>query len=154
MIRIRPLAAPDRVPILAVAAASPEAARWNREAYALFLRGPRHGDCLVAEAAGAIAGFICFRVTSDEAEVLNLAGIPAARPRGLGLRLLAEVIHQSCQRHARRMFLEARETNRPAIRFYERRGFRIAARRRGYYSDPPADALVLARELSCERPSG
>ncbi len=88
MIRVRPLTAPDPAPVLAVAATSPEAAPWNREAYAMFLHDPREGECLVAEIAGAIAGFICFRVTSDEAEVLNLAVLPAEWHRGLGSRLL------------------------------------------------------------------
>jgi ribosomal-protein-alanine N-acetyltransferase len=45
------------------------------------------------------------------------------------------------------MFLEVRDDNQPAIRLYERHGFQLSSRRRGYYADPPADALVLARDL-------
>ena len=148
MIHTRPLASSDLDTLLAVAAASPEAASWGRDAYEAMLKDPHRGSCCVAELRGNIAGFICFRVASDEAEVLNLAVLPSARRQGVGSRLLDDALREALQQGARRVFLEVRETNQPAILFYERHGFRVSARRRGYYADPPADALVFARDLS------
>jgi len=151
MIQTRPLAAPDLDTILAIAAASPEAASWSRADYERFLQEAFPGACRVAElevgSEAGVVGFICFRVASDEAELLNLAVLPSARRRGIASLLLAEAIQQSLQRGVRRMFLEVRDTNHPAILFYERHGFRISGRRRGYYAAPPADALVLALDL-------
>ena len=148
MIQTRPLAPHDLDAILAITAASPEAASWSRADYEQFLNAAYSGACFVAELEGSIAGFICFRVASDEAELLNLAVIPSARRRGVASLLLAEAIRQSLERGARRLFLEVRDTNQPAIRFYERHGFRISARRPGYYAAPPADALILARDMA------
>ena len=148
MLQTRPLAPPDLDAILAIAAASPEAASWSRAAYEQFLQEAYPGACRVAELEGSVVGFICFRVASDEAEVLNLAVLSSARRRGVASLLLAETTGQSRQRGARRMFLEVRDTNHPAIRFYERHGFRISGRRRAYYAAPPSDALVLALDLS------
>ena len=147
MTPIRPLAPSDLDAILAIAAASPEAASWSRASYEQFLQEAYPGACFVAQLEGSIVGFICFRVASDEAELLNLAVIPSARRRGVASLLFAEAIRQSLERGARRLFLEVRDTNQPAIRFYERHGFRISARRPGYYAAPPADALVLCRGL-------
>lgn len=147
MIRIRPLASGDLNPVLSITVASPEASQWTRADYEQFLRNAPSCICSVAEIDNAVAGFICFRVVSDEAEVLNLVVSPSARRRGVASRLLADATRISEQRGARRMFLEVRDTNQPAILFYERHGFRLTARRRRYYSNPLADALILARDL-------
>jgi ribosomal-protein-alanine N-acetyltransferase len=140
----------DLDPLLAIAAASPEAASWSRADYEQFLQEAYPGVCLVAELEGRIVGFICFLIASDEAELLILAVLPSERRRGVASLLLDEAIRQSLKQGAQRMFLEVRDTNHAAIGFYQRHGFRISSRRRGYYMAPPADALVLARDLAPE----
>ena len=47
---------------------------------------------------------------------------------------------------ARRALLELRAGNREALALYESLGFGRLGVRRGYYSEPTEDALVLARE--------
>ena len=44
------------------------------------------------------------------------------------------------------MFLEVRESNLPAISFYESLGFRKTGRREGYYQNPPEAALILEKK--------
>jgi len=148
MIRIRVFEAADLDPILAITAASPEAAPWSRQAYEAILRDPQRGCCYVAEQEGLAVGFICFRVAADEAEVLNLAVQPSARQQGIGSRLLDQTLREAVRKGAHRVFLEVRETNRLAIQFYQRYGFEVTMQRRGYYAEPPEDALVLARDLA------
>jgi ribosomal-protein-alanine N-acetyltransferase len=147
---VRPLTAGDIDTILATAAASPEAAQWTREAYAGLLSDLHRGACLVAEIGGSAVGFICFRIVSDEAEVLNLAVTPAVRRQGVGSLLLDEALREAALQGARRVFLEVRESNQPALEFYRRLGFSVSAHRRGYYADPVEDAVVLMRDLSRE----
>ena len=150
MTPIRHLVFAELDTILSITAASPEASQWVRADYERFLDDGAPGSCLVAVLDNAVVGFICFRVVSDEAEVLNLAVSPSARRGGVASSLLADAIRTSRQRGGHRMFLEVRDTNQAAIRFYERHGFRLTARRHGYYSSPLADALVLARGLDSE----
>ena len=45
-----------------------------------------------------------------------------------------------------RATLEVRRSNEPARLLYERFGFTVAGVRRGYYTKPVEDALVLWRE--------
>ena len=45
----------------------------------------------------------------------------------------------------RAITLEVRRSNQPAIRLYEREGFRAAGLRRRYYQDNGEDALVMWR---------
>ena len=148
MTRTRPLGSADLDRILAVTAASPEAASWSRQTYEAILQDPQHGCCYVAELDGSVVGFICFRVTGDEAELLNLAVLPSCRRQGIGSRLLEQTLPEAASRGATRIFLEVRETNQPALKFYQRYSFTVSARRLGYYSNPPVDALVLERNLA------
>nr|MCU0626508.1 GNAT family N-acetyltransferase [Gemmatimonadaceae bacterium] len=46
------------------------------------------------------------------------------------------------------IWLEVRVSNAAARALYERRGFTLVGRRRGYYRKPVEDALVLRRSLS------
>ena len=47
-------------------------------------------------------------------------------------------------------FLEVRPTNAEALGLYERFGFRVIGRRKGYYFDTGEDALVMEARLSGE----
>ena len=147
MIAIRPLTEADVEQVLAITAASSEAAAWGREAYQTFLDAPGRGFCRVAEQGGTVVGFVCVRVLGEEAELLNIAVHPSARGQGIGSRLMEQALREAAQTGANRMFLEVRETNAPALRLYGRFGFAVCGRRPGYYADPPADALVLQRGL-------
>jgi ribosomal protein S18 acetylase RimI-like enzyme len=46
------------------------------------------------------------------------------------------------------VFLEVRESNHPARRFYEKAGFQQSGVRKAYYRDPPEDAILYRLELS------
>jgi ribosomal-protein-alanine N-acetyltransferase len=147
MTSIRPGTPDDLKAILAIAAASPEAASWSSDAYRQLLSYQDSGAFRVAELHENVVGFICFRVMSDEAEVLNLAVDHSTRRQGVASRLIEAALSEARQQGARRISLEVRHTNEAAISFYRHHGFVVASERRGYYAHPPADALVLAREL-------
>lgn len=141
-VHLRGLQARDVDAVLAVQSAAPEAAQWKREAFEAILQGGSE-RLILAERTPAIVGFASYRVIAPEAEILNIAVLPAFRRQGFGARLLQEVMRIARDCGVSDMFLEVREDNREAIRLYERFGFRVTGRRRDYYRDPPADALML-----------
>ena len=94
---IRPLTGTDVEAVLAIEAASPEASAWNRQAYEDILSGTSHTCCLVAEAEGNTVGFASFRVVEREAELLNLAVLPAFRRVGIGARLLEQALQEAAR---------------------------------------------------------
>lgn len=148
MIQSREFTVRDLEAVLAIAAASPEAAAWTRQMYEEILAHPESYSCLVVELGGCVVGFTCFRVVGGDAELLNLAVLPSFRRQGIGSFLVKQTLLEVAEKGATRIFLEVRDSNLPALRLYERFGFQPVRRRPGYYTNPPADAVVLQRRLT------
>lgn len=116
-------------------------------------------DCLqagyparVLEQDGALVGYGILSLAADEAHVLNVCVDPACQSRGYGRQLLRALVRVACDRDARRIFLEVRPSNKPAIALYHSEGFNEIGRRPRYYPAQSGreDALVMAMELSFE----
>jgi ribosomal-protein-alanine N-acetyltransferase len=97
--------------------------------------------------AGGIRAYCAFRLVLDEVHVMNVTVAPGHRRRGLARRLLGFALRRAARSGARRALLELRAGNQAALGLYESLGFARLGVRRGYYSEPTEDALVLAREL-------
>jgi [ribosomal protein S18]-alanine N-acetyltransferase len=132
-IELRPGSRDDLDSIAQIQAASPEASQWDVPEYLKY-------DLLVALCDARVAGFaVARRLVEGESELLNLAVDPAFRRRGIGRRLVAELT--SGQRGA--LWLEVRESNTAARKFYKSLGFRETGGRPGYYSDNAEGAIVM-----------
>jgi GNAT superfamily N-acetyltransferase len=105
---------------------------------------------------GSLAGVLTYVVDGDSCEILTLHA--AEQWTGVGTALIAAV-----ERKARRLWLLTTNDNVDALRFYQRRGFRLAelragavdeSRRRvkpeipetGEYGIPIRDELILEKE--------
>jgi ribosomal-protein-alanine N-acetyltransferase len=92
-------------------------------------------------------GMILARTAADEAEILTLAVVPAARRQGVARALVeAAAAHASLQ-GAVRLFLEVSTSNLAAQALYRAAGFAQVGIRRRYYPDG-SDALVLSRAIT------
>jgi [ribosomal protein S18]-alanine N-acetyltransferase len=121
------------------------AAPWSAREFADLLSQP--GVVAIAESDG----FILIRIVLDEAEILTLAVVPAARRLGLGRRLVERGAVAATEAGAARLFLEVAEDNAPARALYDRAGFSRIGRRKAYYAAADGsrtDALVMSRDLS------
>ncbi len=125
---IRPGRPADLAWIPALLAQSAGAAQWVPGAESFLVAEPQSG-ILVWRETGA-----------GEFEILNLAVEPAARRRGLAVAL----VQAACR--SGRWFLEVRESNSAARALYAKCGFREAGLRRGYYTGPVENAIVLLWE--------
>jgi ribosomal-protein-alanine acetyltransferase len=130
---LRPGAEGDLALIGRIQSASPEASQWDVREYLKY-------DLLVALCAGRVAGFaVARRLAEGESELLNLAVDPAFRRRGIGRRLVADLIST----HRGALWLEVRESNIGARNFYKSLGFHEAGCRPGYYPDSTEGAIVM-----------
>ena len=145
--RTRKASAEDLEAIVGIQGKTPQAAQWTSVDYA-SLAGDPSGLVLVAELDTmtplTIVGFAAFQRISGEAELRNMAVAPAHQRQGVGRELLAEGRRRLWEQGVRRIYLEVRASNIPALRLYYSAGFGLCSRRRDYYNDPREDALVLS----------
>ena len=117
---------------------------WTRAMYEWELqKGSVCHSYVVRTESLRVAGFCAFWMVVDEIHINNVAVREALRGRGLGTALLQHVLQEARRLGATRATLEVRASNTRARRLYERLGFYVAATRRGYYSTPVEDALLL-----------
>ncbi len=117
---------------------------WTRDMYLSELGNEGVSFVYVARDAGRrIVGFCSFWRIFDELHINNLAVAPACRRMGVGAALLARSLQEGARLGATRATLEVRRSNEAALRLYERFSFSVAGVRRGYYTHPLEDALVL-----------
>jgi len=120
---------------------------WTREMYLAEL--DHHGVAffyVARDADSRVIGFCSFWRILDELHINNLAVLPEYRRQGVASALLARVIEEGTSMGSRRATLEVRHSNEAARRLYGGFGFVVAGVRRGYYSNPIEDALVLCRD--------
>jgi len=123
-------------------------APWTREMYAGELADPAVAFVAVVRTPDyPVAGYCSYRLVVDEIHINNVAVRAAARRQGLGRQLVQHVLGEARSKRLNRVLLEVRSRNEPARQLYEKMGFTVIGRRRGYYGEPPDDALVLARDL-------
>lgn len=102
---------------------------------------------------GFIVGRLIMSEDSDnsvknqkEAEIYNLAVKPVFRLRGIGQMLLGAFITEAESKRAISVFLEVRQNNFPAKRFYEKNGFVKVYERKNFYNFPVENAEILRRD--------
>lgn len=141
MIQVRHARTGDLPRMMEIARRSATAAQWSQDQYEQTFSPDR--VALVIEEADLVVGFVVGRDAAGEWEIENMAVAADARRRGLGSRLLGQLLHHVRSSGGVRVFLEVRESNRAARALYEKWAFVEAGRRKGYYHDPLEDALTL-----------
>ncbi|MFM9939114.1 MAG: ribosomal protein S18-alanine N-acetyltransferase [Hyphomicrobiaceae bacterium] len=99
--------------------------------------------------ADTVHGFVIAQVAADEAEILSIGVVPQAQQRGVAGALLTAMLEACTAARVTALFLEVAEDNIAARALYQRHGFAIVGRRRGYYrrANAAVDALLMRRDL-------
>ncbi|MGB9071973.1 MAG: ribosomal protein S18-alanine N-acetyltransferase [Terriglobales bacterium] len=130
----------DNLPaMIAIEQRAPTAAHWTAGQYERLLE---NGFVWVAEQEGEICGFVCAKVVAGEWEIENVVVAQEFQRRGVADRLMGALIREAQKEAGTKILLEVRESNLPARRLYEKRGFAKVGRRRSYYQHPVEDAVL------------
>ncbi|MEA4889680.1 MAG: ribosomal protein S18-alanine N-acetyltransferase [Clostridiaceae bacterium] len=100
---------------------------------------------VIAAANGRLAGYAAYWQVMDEAQITNIAVLPAYRRRGFGRRLMRQMMMQAASDHLTHMVLEVRQSNQAARSLYESEGFLPVGLRRGYYADNGESAITMLK---------
>jgi ribosomal-protein-alanine N-acetyltransferase len=130
-----------------------ENASFGREAYDCKLFAYYFARCgalfLVAERRERIEGYMVSCVGAGRAELISVAVDPARRKTGAASALLESTLRRLRLCKVERLHLMVRGTNRPALAFYEKYGFRRLRRVAGYYEDG-GDGISMTRKVGPE----
>ena len=152
-LEIRRAQVEDLVEVLRIERAVPEAPHWGESVYrGILLQEPGENTLnralFVAGDSERILGFAVAAVVADQAELESIAVDPERRRLGVGRALSGAIMLWGREAGAQEMLLEVRSANAEARALYDRLGFRETGLRRGYYSDPPDDAVLMSVSLS------
>lgn len=92
---------------------------------------------------GKIVGYIILFDNSDSLEIMKIGVLPEVRQQGIASLLIDEV-----KKKDRDIFLEVRENNMSAIKFYEKNFFRKIGQRKNYYSDTGESAILMSWNIN------
>ena len=126
---------------------------WSIDSYYRLLNDDSFTSSFVAEVDGekgrpTIVGFVIFHIAADVSEIYNIAVESAHARSGIGYELMRAAVNESGRRTARKVLLEVRKSNNPAINFYLKFNFKITGDRKNYYSNPIEDAYVMELSIS------
>lgn len=98
---------------------------------------------LIALDGDRITGYMGVWRILDEGHITNVAVSPEYRRNHIAEALISEMIRQTSEGGTTSWTLEVRVDNDPAIRLYEKMGFRPEGVRPGYYEYDGTDALIM-----------
>jgi len=128
----------------------PDVARLERENFsnpwtAAMLEEELGLECatyFVAEFDHTVIGYGGLQNILGEGYITNIAVSCEFRRRGVASAILRKMLEEPLEF----LSLEVREGNLPAIALYETFGFKPCGRRRGYYTNPTEDAIIMTAE--------
>jgi ribosomal-protein-alanine N-acetyltransferase len=115
---------------------------WSLAMFVLELSKPS-GVCLAAARGRQLQGYLVCSRYDQAYHLMNIAVDPVARRHGIGAELLEAMIERAGPEQS--YTLEVRTSNAPAIKLYERFGFRSVGTRPRYYADTGEDAIIMWR---------
>lgn len=116
---------------------------WSQSELTLFLKN-EHAIYLGAFAGGLLVGICGCYAGAGECSITNIAVSESFRQRNIATRLLRTLLDKAKARGCEKAFLEVADGNMAAIKLYEKFGFKITGRRKGYYKN--TDALLMTLE--------
>lgn len=125
-------------------------APWTEEQLEKQLPDDMHLFVCAEDENGNTVGYVGLMYVLDEGYISNVAVDSRYRRMGIAGKLLDRLIEEAAQKQLSFVTLEARVSNTPAIKLYEKYGFEVVGTRRKFYSHPVEDAVLMTRFLSEE----
>ena len=135
----------DEVVSLSAALSNP----WSKNMFIEEMHNPLSHCFTIGkkEASRAfVVGFICFRIVSDESELLNLCVHPRYRQSGIGRKLMQFYTDFCTERRIKSFYLEVNAANQPALRLYELFCYQPFGTRKKFY-EGKWDALLMVKNV-------
>ncbi len=134
----------DDIPALCALELECFSSPWSAKSFEdFFANGCSH--CFAAVYNGEVCGYVGMHLILGEGEITNLAVTGKYRRLGAASALLAQLYRVD---GLERLLLDVRVSNTAARALYEKCGFSVDGIRKGFYSKPREDAVLMSRVIT------
>ena len=119
---------------------------WSQKALEDEVDNPR-AYFVTAVDGDKILGYGGMHCSHMECYIDNIAVFGHHRRKGVGSAIVEALAAEARRQRAEFISLEVRPSNRAAVALYTKLGFVEEGRRKGFYTDPTEDALILTRRF-------
>ena len=123
---------------------------WTRDQLAAQMSASMYIFLAAEDENGRAVGYVGLMYVLDEGYISNVAVSPSRRREGIADMLLTELYARAKAKKLSFLTLEVRESNAPAQSLYKKHGYTEVGMRKGYYSLPKEDAVLMTCFLSEE----
>ena len=106
---------------------------------------------LVALDGERVIGYVGMMNVLDEGYISNVAVMESYRRQKIGDMLISELVKRANDLELALVTLEVRASNEPAKALYAKHGFEVVGIRKGYYTKPKEDAVLMTVYLKGDK---
>ncbi len=110
-------------------------APWSEEQFFYELGDNEFSNIVILIDNGKIIGYCDYWLLFDQGQINKICISKENQGKGLGSKLLEKVMEELFKKGAFSVTLEVRISNVKAINLYQKHGFEIKLRKKGYYSN-------------------
>ena len=121
---------------------------WSEEMFKYACLG-KFGGIIKAEYDGKVCGFLVYIILGgDEVNIDDIAVMPENRKKGIADAMMRYVFEKSEKSGIKKIMLEVRESNVPAIKLYEKYNLKKDGIRKNYYREPVENAVLMSVDIT------
>lgn len=143
---VKPLNKSDVDRVAIIEAASYGNHHWSKDSFYSEINNRVAKYYTATAPTEEIAGYIGTWHIVDEAHITTIAVHPDYRRQHIAECLIVKSLKDCYNKFIKYITLEVRVSNIPAIKLYEKYGFKSLGTRKGYYQDNNEDALIMWTE--------
>ena len=117
---------------------------FDEKFYLEYIKNQR---VIIAENQKNIVGYILFNQILDEAEIYKIVVSKNFRNKQIAFKIIEFLLDELKKNNVKKIFLEVRKSNIPAISLYKKCGFIDIREIIDYYTNPKEDGIMMLKEV-------
>ena len=117
---------------------------FEEEFYLEYIKNQR---VIVAEKETNVIGYILFNQILDEAEIYKIVVLKDFRKKQIAFKIIEFLLNELKKSDVKKIFLEVRKSNIPAINLYKKCEFIDIREIVDYYSNPKENGIMMLKEV-------
>ena len=114
---------------------------------AFYLEYIKNQRVIVAEKEKNVIGYILFNQILDEAEIYKIVVLKDFRKKQIAFKIIEFLLNELKKSDVKKIFLEVRKSNIPAINLYKKCEFIDIREIVDYYSNPKENGIMMLKEV-------